>query len=126
MNALPADRGVTKRVLGAEGVCAYPGSVPPLCKLLPAEFSLLHFFKEIKRLDLQPPNHKKKKKPGAPRFREPPSLRLLPCVRVLTRGSATPRLVQTATTHKRTRKNPTAFPGGSSGTPRRGELLAVL
>lgn len=60
MNALPADHGVTKRVLGAEGVCAHPGSVPPLCKLLPAEFSLLHFFKEIKRLDLQPPNHKKK------------------------------------------------------------------
>lgn len=118
MNALPADRGVTKRVLGAEGVCAHPGSVPPLCKLLPTEFSLLHFFKEIKRVDLQPP--------GAPRFREPPSLRLFPCVRVLTRGSATPRLVQTATTHKRTRKNPTAFPGGSSGTPRRGELLAVL
>lgn len=60
MNALPADRGVTKRVLGAEGVCAHPGSVPLLCKLLPAEFSLLHFLKEIKRLDLQPPNHKKK------------------------------------------------------------------
>lgn len=60
MNALPADCGVTKRVLGAEGVCAHPGSVSPLCKLLPAEFSLLHFFKEIKRLDLQPPNHKKK------------------------------------------------------------------
>lgn len=66
MNALPADRGVTKRVLGAEGVCAHPGSVPPLCKLLPTEFSLLHFFKEIKRLDLQPPNHKKKKSQGHP------------------------------------------------------------
>lgn len=66
MNALPADRGVTKRVLGAEGVCAHPGSVSPLCKLLPAEFSLLHFFKEIKRLDLQPPNHKKKKARGTP------------------------------------------------------------